>query len=55
VRHCEAIQKIFSIRTIPSLKQSHFYINEIRKSTGELDLLMQSDNQFSIQPDAEMY
>jgi monovalent cation:proton antiporter-2 (CPA2) family protein len=43
-----------ALKKLSAIRDQEVYINEIRKSTEELELLMQSDNQFSIQEDTEM-
>jgi monovalent cation:proton antiporter-2 (CPA2) family protein len=43
-----------ALKKLSAIRDQEVYINEIRKSTEELELLMQSDNQFSIHADAEL-
>jgi monovalent cation:proton antiporter-2 (CPA2) family protein len=43
-----------ALKKLSSIRDQEVYINEIRKSTGELELLMASDNQFAIQADIVM-
>lgn len=42
-----------ALKKLSAIRDQEIYINEIRKSTGELELLMQSDNQFSIHAEPE--
>jgi monovalent cation:proton antiporter-2 (CPA2) family protein len=42
-----------ALKRLSAIRDQEVYINEIRKSTEELELLMASDNQFAIQADAE--
>jgi Trk K+ transport system NAD-binding subunit len=43
-----------ALKKLSAIRDQEVYINEIRKSTEELELLMASDNQFSIQADADV-
>jgi Trk K+ transport system NAD-binding subunit len=43
-----------ALKKLSAIRDQEVYINEIRKSTEELELLMQSDNQFSTHADAEL-
>lgn len=40
-----------ALKKLSSIRDQEVYINEIRRSTAELELLMSSDNQFAIQAD----
>jgi monovalent cation:proton antiporter-2 (CPA2) family protein len=42
-----------ALKRLSAIRDQEVYINEIRKSTEELELLMQSDNQFSIHAEPE--
>jgi monovalent cation:proton antiporter-2 (CPA2) family protein len=43
-----------ALKRLSAIRDQEVYINEIRKSTEELELLMASDNQFAIEADSVM-
>jgi len=42
-----------ALKKLSAIRDQEVYINEIRKSTEELELIMQSDNQFIIRSEPE--
>jgi Zn-dependent oligopeptidase len=41
-----------ALKRLSAIRDQEVYINEIRKSTEELELLMASDNQFALEADS---
>jgi monovalent cation:proton antiporter-2 (CPA2) family protein len=44
-----------ALKKLSAIRDQEVYINEVRRTTEELELLMQSDNQFSFQPEPGAY